>query len=668
MRFTSRALAILTAAGIACAGIVSATPAQAASPCQADCISKATVTPYPDGVAVSATTTVGTVVKADVYFGATKVKSFGEPASANYTTTHAIALNAGLKQRTWYTVVVRATDNYGSTRSESYLVRTPFRSTSVAWGNVYLKDDGDYTSAGDLMFGTMVGASKFFDNRYGASKDSATKPLQWSSGSTHASPLSGATILGATSPMPLKYTIIDDDEDDLNSNFLIDCWNTLGVPWHSNTPAQYAFGTGSDQCADWATAATTVNLPVAIGTTKQTVSLASPFDKDPEFSLGAVTVTSVVSNVPGAPVKATAEPFNQSARVTWAAPTDLGGSPLTRYVATASTGQQCAAPAGATSCTVSGLSNGTAVTFTVVAENSEGASAEARTGAVTPFAVPTTPVITKAVAGDGRITVTLAPPAAGSPAPATYCVTYTGLPGCVLIASNPVVLTGLTNGTSYTLRVRAGNNLGYSDYSAATSALTPASPSTITGWSVAPETALAGTQYPTSFSVNTAGAPRPVAIQYRRVGTTTWLTHVTTNSNALGTVSASLIVKQGINEWRAYAPLSGTLAAVASGSRVLTAATTISGFNYTAVSAKLGTVIADAITVAPGPLRTVTVQYRAQGAGSWVNYAALAADLSGNVTVSMKVLAGKYEWRVYVAAGSLWGSAAGTLTKTINAL
>jgi hypothetical protein len=78
---------------------------------------------------------------------------------------------------------------------------------------------------------------------------------------------------------------------------------------------------------------------------------------------------------PGQPVNVTATAGNRSATVNWQVP--ASGSQPVRYVVAAlingvPTGQTCEATWPATSCTVQGLTNGTAYTFTVTAENGAG--------------------------------------------------------------------------------------------------------------------------------------------------------------------------------------------------------------------------------------------------------------------------------------------------------
>ena len=88
--------------------------------------------------------------------------------------------------------------------------------------------------------------------------------------------------------------------------------------------------------------------------------------------------------VPSAPTRVLAVPGDDTALVSWQAPTDDGGSPILGYTVRATPGQ-ASCTVLALSCAMTGLTNGTTYTFTVVATNGVGPSlASAPSNAVTP--------------------------------------------------------------------------------------------------------------------------------------------------------------------------------------------------------------------------------------------------------------------------------------------
>ncbi len=92
----------------------------------------------------------------------------------------------------------------------------------------------------------------------------------------------------------------------------------------------------------------------------------------------------VQAGISSAPQSVVAAPASASAVISWSAPATNNGSPITGYTVTSSPGNLTCTTTGATSCTVSGLTNGTAYTFTVTATNGVGTSVAATTGSVTP--------------------------------------------------------------------------------------------------------------------------------------------------------------------------------------------------------------------------------------------------------------------------------------------
>lgn len=186
------------------------------------------------------------------------------------------------------------------------------------------------------------------------------------------------------------------------------------------------------------------------------------------------------STVPGAPLIGTATKGNAQATVTFTAPANNGGSAITGYTVTSNPGN--ITRSGATSpITVTGLTNGTAYTFTVVATNANGNStASAASNSVTPSTVPGAPTIGTATEGNAQATITFTAPANnGGSAITEYTVTSTPGNFTATGASSPLTVTGLTNGTAYTFTVVATNANGDGASSAASNPVRPHTASTI---------------------------------------------------------------------------------------------------------------------------------------------------------------------------------------------
>jgi hypothetical protein len=119
--------------------------------------------------------------------------------------------------------------------------------------------------------------------------------------------------------------------------------------------------------------------------------------------LRQTTLTSPVAPVaPDAPTDVVGTPGDGRVSVSWTAPVDDGGSVVTGYTVTAAPdAASCVVVAPVTSCEVTGLVNGTAYTFTVVATNAVGDSdPSAASAAVTPTA-PTTSTVPGTGTGTG---------------------------------------------------------------------------------------------------------------------------------------------------------------------------------------------------------------------------------------------------------------------------
>jgi len=201
---------------------------------------------------------------------------------------------------------------------------------------------------------------------------------------------------------------------------------------------------------------------------------ADPWPSD----IGDLWLTGMPANpLPTAPAAVTAVAGFQSAAVTWQSPSFDGGNGISSYTVTASPGGSSATVGGTvTSATVSGLTTGTAYSFTVTAMNPVGAGpASVPSNTVVPVAVPDPPTNVVAAAGNLSATVSWSAPANTGGSPLTgYTVTSTagGVSITVPGTATQAVVLALT-GTAYQFTVSATNATGPSLASAASNAVTP---------------------------------------------------------------------------------------------------------------------------------------------------------------------------------------------------
>ncbi|HUI49489.1 MAG TPA: N,N-dimethylformamidase beta subunit family domain-containing protein, partial [Acidimicrobiia bacterium] len=202
---------------------------------------------------------------------------------------------------------------------------------------------------------------------------------------------------------------------------------------------------------------------------------------DPVYS-----ATTAPPPAPGTPTAVAAVAGSNSATVTWNAPT-TGGAPSS-YIVTPFIGA-AAQPTTTVSGTpppltanVTGLTNGTTYTFTVTASNATGnGPASAHSNSVTPAPPPPpgTPTNVSASAGNAAAAVSWSAPSTGGP-PTSYTVTpfigSTAQAATIITGTPPItstVITGLTNGSTYTFKVTASGDGGTGPSSAASNAVTP---------------------------------------------------------------------------------------------------------------------------------------------------------------------------------------------------
>jgi large repetitive protein len=231
---------------------------------------------------------------------------------------------------------------------------------------------------------------------------------------------------------------------------------------------------------------------------------------------------------------------NGEAAVSFSPSSSDGGSPITSYTVTATdstnplNGGQTASGSGSP-ITVTGLTNGDAYTFTVVATNGVGNSpASSPSAAVTPATVPSAPQDVSGTPSQSAIVVNWSAPASdGGNAITSYTVSATpalgGTPVSVTAGPSATSATvpGLTDGTQYDVTVAATNGVGTGP--AADAADNPVTPSA---------------NWPTFTSASSAG----VAVTK----------HLAMTLTATGSPTPTISLASSLPSWLTFTANSGT--------------------------------------------------------------------------------------------------------------
>jgi uncharacterized repeat protein (TIGR02543 family) len=179
------------------------------------------------------------------------------------------------------------------------------------------------------------------------------------------------------------------------------------------------------------------------------------------------------STVPDKPTAVTAVVGDTQATISFTGPVNNGGAALTTYTVTSNPGSfTCTINAPTTSCNISGLSNGTAYTFTVKASNTNGDSSPSDlSSSITPAKAPDAPTNVLVVAGTGKITVSWIEPASNGSPITSYTVQAYDSSGTAVVGATCVVMApavtcdvsaNLIAGSQYTFKVTATSTAGTS--------------------------------------------------------------------------------------------------------------------------------------------------------------------------------------------------------------
>ena len=197
----------------------------------------------------------------------------------------------------------------------------------------------------------------------------------------------------------------------------------------------------------------------------------------------SATVNNTASTPPGAPAIERSEWSVGQIRVSWGAPDDDGGAPVThydlRYIRSDAADKSDANwtqkdDLTGTSDTITGLTNGVAYDIQVRAVNRAGDGSWSATLTQTPRARPGDPTDVWVGTGDGQLTANWSPPAAVTGAaiggyrvrhivrnaPGSGLIDNWTSSGLISSESRQYDITGLENGTSYWVWVRAVNEQG----------------------------------------------------------------------------------------------------------------------------------------------------------------------------------------------------------------
>jgi hypothetical protein len=269
------------------------------------------------------------------------------------------------------------------------------------------------------------------------------------------------------------------------STLAVNTWYDVVATYDGATAKLYLNGTLDSSLALTATPAQTSD-PLYIGRRSDSYYTNAVIDEVAVYG-SALSAAQVARHwqaggyVPGAPGSAAATlpgGTSNQAQVSWTTPAS-GASAISSYILSTQGGPTQIAPmtVSASPATVTGLSGGSAYTFTVVARNSYGGGASsAATNAVTPSgsALPTGPTSPAASAGNAQATVSWKPPTSnGGSSIASYAITpyvgtTAGTPTTVMALPQneqlgltyTTTISGLSNGAAYTFQITAANGVG----------------------------------------------------------------------------------------------------------------------------------------------------------------------------------------------------------------
>ena len=359
------------------------------------------------------------------------------------------------------------------------------------------------------------------------------------------------------------------------------------------------------------------------------------------------SASTLVATTPSAPAAPTVTRGDTEVTVAWVAPA-TGGSAITAYelmysADAGSTWTTWSTTLTSSPETVTGLTNGTSYVFKVAASNVRGQSAfSASSSSISPAALPSAPTLGTVTAGANSIAVSwTAPASTGGFAISDYTIEYSANAGSTWSAfahsastATSITITGLTNGTSYLVRIRAVTSVGTGAASAnsasqlvAAAPGQPNAPTIVNGstqvtinWAAPAANGCAITGYQIEISTN--GGSSWAIVAANATGTSYAATGLTNGTAYVFRLAATNCMGFG-----AFSAASTSVTPNPVSSQPLALAVTGSGSNqvaltWTAPSSTGGTSITDYI-----------VEYSTDGGATWQIYAdGVSAATSATVT------------------------------------
>jgi hypothetical protein len=355
--------------------------------------------------------------------------------------------------------------------------------------------------------------------------------------------------------------------------------------------------------------------------TVMTVTGASP---------SSSTVFATPRTTPGMPTGLTAAVGNGQLIVSFT-PGANNGAPITNYEYSTDSGSTWTALSPAddlTPVTITGLTNGTSYTVSLRAVNAAGVSTGSTdTVTATPATYSSSPTITGVTAGDEQISIAFTAGLDGGASITNYQYQVdAGAWQSVSPAAttSPITVTGLTNGTPYSIRVRAVTSIGDGTPSATvtvTPRTTAAAPTTLVATAGNGSASIA-------FTAGSAGGSTITNYEYSLDGGSTWsaispddstspvtISGLTNGEAASITLRAVTLHGTGTSSAAVSVTPAGTVPGAPTGLGATVIAATTVDLSWTAPSATGGSAITD-----------YTVQYRLPTSASWTSVTRTASD------------------------------------------